>query len=346
MSIFHTKVAASSHQPSHPYCTGLTGPGSYPGILESSFTENSQDTLQKEARAWYILGEGRRSSPPLTMMLPLLLILFSSLHGAFSVVDTSVFLIYNQDHKLCVEAQTSNYVTSSPCNYKNVAQKFRWISEHQLISVSLKLCLGVSTKVSWTPVTLYPCDTTSALQQWECRNDTLFAIQGTDLYFNYGNRNEKRIMLYHGSGAWSRWKVYGTKDDLCSRGYEDMFTLKGNSEGAPCVFPFQYDGNWYAECTTVGRSDNWRWCATTRNYDTDKKYGFCPLNYEGVQQLWDTDPLSNIQYQVNSNAALTWYQASKSCQQQNADLLGITELREQMYLTDHHKERRKEGQKE
>ncbi|KAF7246012.1 Macrophage mannose receptor 1 [Varanus komodoensis] len=248
-------------------------------------------------------------------------------------LDTSVFLIYNQDHKLCVEAQTSNYVTSSPCNYKNVAQKFRWISEHQLISVSLKLCLGVSTKVSWTPVTLYPCDTTSALQQWECRNDTLFAIQGTDLYFNYGNRNEKRIMLYHGSGAWSRWKVYGTKDDLCSRGYEDMFTLKGNSEGAPCVFPFQYDGNWYAECTTVGRSDNWRWCATTRNYDTDKKYGFCPLNYEGVQQLWDTDPLSNIQYQVNSNAALTWYQASKSCQQQNADLLGITELREQMYLT-------------
>uniref|UniRef100_A0A8D2IVV1 Macrophage mannose receptor 1 n=1 Tax=Varanus komodoensis TaxID=61221 RepID=A0A8D2IVV1_VARKO len=254
-------------------------------------------------------------------------------HSKTGLDNYYVFLIYNQDHKLCVEAQTSNYVTSSPCNYKNVAQKFRWISEHQLISVSLKLCLGVSTKVSWTPVTLYPCDTTSALQQWECRNDTLFAIQGTDLYFNYGNRNEKRIMLYHGSGAWSRWKVYGTKDDLCSRGYEDMFTLKGNSEGAPCVFPFQYDGNWYAECTTVGRSDNWRWCATTRNYDTDKKYGFCPLNYEGVQQLWDTDPLSNIQYQVNSNAALTWYQASKSCQQQNADLLGITELREQMYLT-------------
>ncbi|KAH0627502.1 hypothetical protein JD844_003273 [Phrynosoma platyrhinos] len=267
------------------------------------------------------------------MIVPLLMVFLSVFHGAVAVVDTSKFLIYNEDHKVCVHAVSSSYVTTSTCNHENEEQRFRWISSHQLMSVSLKLCFGVSSKIDWTPVSLYPCDSESNLQKWECRNDTLFAIQGADLFFNYGNRNEKRIMLYKGSGAWSRWKVYGTKDDLCSRGYEDIFTLKGNDNGAPCVFPFLYGGNWYAECTNVARSDGLLWCSTTRNYDTDKKYGFCPVKSDGIGQFWKKDPLTDVQYQINSDAALTWYQASKSCEQQNAYLLSITELHEQTWLT-------------
>ncbi|XP_053119453.1 macrophage mannose receptor 1 isoform X2 [Hemicordylus capensis] len=246
--------------------------------------------------------------------------------------DTSIFSIYNEDHRRCVTVRPPNYATTAPCSPNDEAQKFRWVSSHQLMSVSQKSCFGVSLKKTWTPISLYPCDSTSELQKWECRNDTLFAIQGIDLFFNYGNKNEPSIMLYHGSGTWSRWKVYGTSDDLCSRGYEDMFTLKGNSDGAPCVFPFQYDSKWYAECTTAGRSDGLLWCSTTRNYDTDKKYGHCPLKSDRMEQFWTTDPLTKVQYQINQNAALTWYQASKSCEQQDAALLGITELHEQMYL--------------
>nr|ADU34085.1 matrix metalloproteinase 9 [Ctenopharyngodon idella] len=57
---------------------------------------------------------------------------------------------------------------------------------------------------------------------------------------------------------------------------ELLFTFDGNSNEAPCVFPFVFQGVKYNSCTTDGRSDGYRWCATTANFDTDKKYGFCP----------------------------------------------------------------------
>uniref|UniRef100_UPI00358F34FB 72 kDa type IV collagenase-like isoform X2 n=1 Tax=Myxine glutinosa TaxID=7769 RepID=UPI00358F34FB len=57
---------------------------------------------------------------------------------------------------------------------------------------------------------------------------------------------------------------------------EGLFTTGGNAEGKPCAFPFVYGTRTYNICTTDGRSDQERWCATTDNYNTDLKYGFCP----------------------------------------------------------------------
>nr|XP_023691113.1 matrix metalloproteinase-9 [Paramormyrops kingsleyae] len=67
------------------------------------------------------------------------------------------------------------------------------------------------------------------------------------------------------------------KDELygfCPSEY--LYTIGGNSDGAPCKFPFVFLGESYDSCTTEGRDDGYRWCATTKNFDTDKKYGFCP----------------------------------------------------------------------
>lgn len=42
-----------------------------------------------------------------------------------------------------------------------------------------------------------------------------------------------------------------------------------------CVFPFTFLKKSYNVCTTEGRTDGRKWCATTADYDTDKKWGFC-----------------------------------------------------------------------
>ncbi|XP_056129241.1 matrix metalloproteinase-9 [Lampris incognitus] len=63
---------------------------------------------------------------------------------------------------------------------------------------------------------------------------------------------------------------------------ELLYTFGGNSDGAKCVFPFTFLGETYDSCTTEGRSDDYRWCSTTDNFDNDKKYGFCPSRDNAV----------------------------------------------------------------
>ncbi|XP_037100637.1 cation-independent mannose-6-phosphate receptor [Syngnathus acus] len=46
-------------------------------------------------------------------------------------------------------------------------------------------------------------------------------------------------------------------------------------EGKACVFPFTFMKRSYTGCTTDGRTDGRKWCATTADYDKDKNWGFC-----------------------------------------------------------------------
>ncbi|NXA31875.1 MRC1 protein, partial [Eudromia elegans] len=248
----------------------------------------------------------------------------------FCSTDIKIFLIYNKANKLCLQASITGSVRTATCHQDNESQKFRWITDRQLMSVKLKLCLGVLSKEDQAVITLHPCNQTSELQWWDCRNESLLAIQGEDLFFSPGNREYDNVMLRKGLSAKNNWKIYGPTDVLCSHGYEETFTLLGNAFGAPCVFPFMYNKQWYSECTDAGRADGWLWCGTTTDYDTDQRYGFCPLKDQDT--TWTNDLLTNIHYQINLESALTWHQARKSCQQQNAELLSITDVHEQIHL--------------
>lgn len=56
-----------------------------------------------------------------------------------------------------------------------------------------------------------------------------------------------------------------------------MKTFAGNANSADCVFPFAYKGQIYETCTTID-NENKPWCATTANYDRDRKWGRCDLS--------------------------------------------------------------------
>ncbi|KAK9527635.1 hypothetical protein VZT92_014181 [Zoarces viviparus] len=245
-------------------------------------------------------------------------------------IDSGSFLIFNENHNKCIKVESATSMTVAICDPRAKEQQFRWASESRVLSLSLKLCLGATEIKDWVKVLLFECDESSELQHWQCKNETLFGLKDQDLHMNWGNRNERSIMIYKGSGLWSRWRIFGTKGDLCSKGFQEVFTIGGNAFGGPCQFPFKFQEKWYAECTKDGRTDGALWCATERDYDIAKKWGFCPST---ASSGWDTDPVTGVKYQRNAQSVLTWYQARKSCQQQGADLLSIVELHEQSYIS-------------
>lgn len=138
---------------------------------------------------------------------------------SFPFIGRGIFSIYNEDNKLCAQAQNSSSVITATCDERDEFQKFRWVSPTQLLSVALKLCLGVLAKEDEAAVTLESCNRTNELQWWECRNGTL-ATHGKDLFLNYGKGKGKKTRLSKVPSKGSRWKIRGSSDSVCSQRYE------------------------------------------------------------------------------------------------------------------------------
>ncbi len=136
--------------------------------------------------------------------------------------DISSFLIYNEDHNKCVKVVNDTVIHTVPCDVSSKAQHFRWISSSQIMSLSLGLCLGSENISNWVKIILLPCHDLSPVQTWECKDESLFGLKGHPLHLSYGHHNESNVMLFSGTGVWSRWLIYGTNEKLCSRKYQGM----------------------------------------------------------------------------------------------------------------------------
>uniref|UniRef100_A0A669C0I4 Mannose receptor, C type 1b n=1 Tax=Oreochromis niloticus TaxID=8128 RepID=A0A669C0I4_ORENI len=209
----------------------------------------------------------------------------------------------------------------------NFCLSMRWTSGDRLLVQYKKKCLGVQGKTVGSEVNFYDCDETSELQKWECKNETVIALKGQELYINLTADNS--AVLSNKVGPSSHLTISGTSSGACTRTYTELYTIEGNAAGRPCMFPFFYKSNWYSACTAFDSAGNRKWCAVETKYDHEL-WGYCPTN---SKETWNKDPTTGASYQLNTQSALTWDQADASCKQQGASLLSISNPHEQAYVS-------------
>uniref|UniRef100_A0A3B4XG53 Mannose receptor, C type 1b n=1 Tax=Seriola lalandi dorsalis TaxID=1841481 RepID=A0A3B4XG53_SERLL len=212
--------------------------------------------------------------------------------------------------------------TNNKCN------DIRWTTGDRLLIQQRNKCLGVQGKSVGSEVSLYECDENSELQKWECKNETVLALKGQELYIELTADNT--AVLSKTIGPNNHLAISGTSSGACTRTYRG--TVLGNAAGKLCMFPFMYRDQWYSDCTTAS-SENHPWCAIETNYESSNLWGYCPTNYEGLRSYWHVNPATGAIYQFNTQSAVTWPQAEASCKQQGASLLSIINPYEQDYVT-------------
>ncbi|CAM4591548.1 unnamed protein product [Leuciscus chuanchicus] len=234
------------------------------------------------------------------------------------------FLIYNVDYNKCMGSFLERLTTCDPFSTQ---QQFRWTSENRILNTITKKCLGVGSKAVGKKLQWLKCEDNNDLQKWECHGDTLLRLKNESLYLAVNDNGVPVISA--DTGIKSKWTIHGTENSICSRPYEEIYTIGGNAFGRPCHFPFLYEKKWYADCTKVDEQDQRLWCSIEAEYSANQLWGYCPTH---ENTLWSKHPLTNVYYQVNDKSALTWYQARKSCQQQGAELLSVSEPHEHTFI--------------
>ncbi|XP_023658454.2 secretory phospholipase A2 receptor [Paramormyrops kingsleyae] len=241
--------------------------------------------------------------------------------------NKGVFILESVQLKRCIRLDRTNLVLES-CERPTRGMLWKWVSRHRLFNLGGSLCLGLNTSDALQPLGTFQCDAPLRTLWWRCSGDTLFGASQFRLAVT-GRLVVAKRTAYH---QWRRY--FTTGEGPCANPYEEIHTLLGNAQGMPCALPFKYNSKWYPECTSEGREDHYRWCATTSRYDQDEKWGFCPSTESGCDTFWDQNAETRACYQFNLYSIMTWGQAHSSCWAQGGGLLSITDLTEQKYIRD------------
>lgn len=93
----------------------------------------------------------------------------------------------------------------------------RWTTGNRLFVVTTKKCLGAQGKSVGSEVNLYDCDDKSELQKWECKNETLLALKGNELYIEM--KSDESLALTKVTGPNNQFTIPGTASGACKKTY-------------------------------------------------------------------------------------------------------------------------------
>uniref|UniRef100_A0A8C5EQ58 Mannose receptor, C type 2 n=1 Tax=Gouania willdenowi TaxID=441366 RepID=A0A8C5EQ58_GOUWI len=262
-----------------------------------------------------------------------LYLFFFSLELKWSVtvpLENDDFAFFLDGAEGCLGVRDRSLFLSPSC--QEPSQRWKWINRGRLLNLGSSMCLGMTTENASSSLDkslfgVYTCGHKPPRVHWAWN-----CSQVLDNLNKYMPSPSLWNSSFPASPAQFKWILHDGLQDLCSKAYQEIYSIQGNSHGHPCRFPFLYDGQWFHSCTSIGREDGHLWCATTYDYGKDELWGFCPVKGSSCETFWDTDPLTDSCYQFNFQATLSWSEARISCQQQGADLLSITKLHEQTYI--------------
>ncbi|XP_038573589.1 macrophage mannose receptor 1b [Micropterus salmoides] len=250
---------------------------------------------------------------PLRITLAALVLFISTCQC--STANDSPFSLINKATGFCLVKRSSRCLD------------MRWTTGDRLFVTSSKKCLGAQGKSLGAEVSLYDCDDKSDLQKWECKNETLLALKGQQLYIEI--KPDESIALSKTVGPNNHLTITGTSSGACTRTYRELYTIEGNAFGKTCMFPFLYKDRWFGDCTTFDNSKKRLWCAVGTKYEHEQ-WGYCPTT---STEHWEKNQVTGAYYQINTQSALTWAQAEVSCKQQGAYLVSVSDPNEQAYIS-------------
>ena len=127
-------------------------------------------------------------------------------------------MIYNSAHDKCISIDGLSKVTARTCASTSPNRMWKWTIYGQLQSIFKLGCLTApDPAVDWGRVELADCDKNNGRQIWSCLEDFV-RLAGTTLNLNFGNvQGGDYLVLYQGTGSWSKWKLFGKEKSICPK---------------------------------------------------------------------------------------------------------------------------------
>ncbi|CAG14212.1 unnamed protein product, partial [Tetraodon nigroviridis] len=119
--------------------------------------------------------------------------------------DDSPFTLTSKGTGLCIIKKSSRCLD------------VRWTTGDRLFIIMTRKCLGAQGKTLGSEVSSYDCDDKSELQKWECKNETLLALKGQQLYIEM--KADETLSLSRTVGPNNHLTVTGSNRGACSRTY-------------------------------------------------------------------------------------------------------------------------------